>query len=150
MDNRTVLIILNLIPGLGPVGIGNLIDKFKEPRTILETSENELKKVTGLRRSVLENITCWEKIVDIERELALIREKEIRIITILDDEYPFYLKNIHSPPAVLYIKAGSSFEFIPSIAVVGTRKASPYGEKITKELSMELSQRGFIIVSGMA
>ena len=150
MDNRTALLILNLIPGLGPIGIGNLIDKLGEPGAILETSEKELRKTSGLRKSVLENITYWEKIVDIERELALIKEKGIKIITILDDEYPFYLKNIHSPPAVLYIKTSSPFEFIPSIAIVGTRKASPYGEKITKELSMELSSRGFIIVSGMA
>ena len=150
MDNRTALIILNLIPGLGPVGIQNLIDKLGEPRAILETSEGELRKASGLRESILENITCWEKIVDIERELVLIKEKGIRIITILDDEYPFYLKNIHSPPAVLYIKTSSPFEFIPSIAIVGTRKASPYGEKITKELSTELALRGFIIVSGMA
>jgi len=150
MDNQTALIILNLLPGLGPVGIGNLIDKLGEPRAILETSERELRQISGLRKSVLESIIHWEKIVDIERELALIKEKGIRIITIIDDEYPFYLKNIHSPPTVLYIKTSSPFEFIPSIAIVGTRKASPYGEKITKELSMELSMRGFIIVSGMA
>ena len=150
MDNQTALIILNLLPGLGPVGIGNLIDKLGEPRAILETSERELRQISGLRKSVLESIIHWEKIVDIERELALIKEKGIRIITIIDDEYPFYLKNIHSPPTVLYIKTSSPFEVIPSIAIVGTRKASPYGEKITKELSMELSMRGFIIVSGMA
>ena len=150
MDNRTALIILNLIPGLGPVGIGNLIDKLGEPMAVLETSEIELWKTGILRKSVLDNIIHWEKIVDIERELVLIKEKGIRIITILDDEYPFYLKNIHSPPAVLYIKSNSPFEFIPSIAIVGTRKDSPYGERITKELSMELSMRGFIIVSGMA
>jgi len=150
MDNQTALIILNLLPGLGPVGIGNLIDKLGEPRAILETSERELRQISSLRKSVLENIIHWEKVVNIERELDLIKEKGIKIITIIDDEYPFYLKNIHSPPVVLYIKTNSPFEFIPSIAIIGTRKASPYGEKITEELSMGLSQRGFIIVSGMA
>ncbi len=69
-------------------------------------------------------------------------------IKISEASYPFLLKQIPDPPAVLYVQG-----ILPKgrmIAVVGTRRMTPYGQKVTEELVRDLAKAGFIIVSGMA
>ncbi|MGM9937492.1 MAG: DNA-processing protein DprA, partial [Candidatus Ornithomonoglobus sp.] len=86
-------------------------------------------------------------------EMVRARMKEIggRIITIEDEEYPALLKEIYSPPAVLYaLGAKLNDEDELRIAVVGTRKYSAYGRRACEKLSKALAEKGAVIVSGMA
>lgn len=64
-------------------------------------------------------------------------------------EYPALLKEISDPPLALNV-AGRNLEPGPTIAVVGTRKPTPYGLKVARWFSEELAGAGMIIVSGMA
>ncbi len=75
----------------------------------------------------------------------------LKIVTMGDPAYPRLLKNIADPPLVLYCKGTlPDLETAPAIAVVGTRKASPYGLAMAKKLGRELGESGAILVSGMA
>ncbi len=75
----------------------------------------------------------------------------IEIITFFDDKYPENLKNISDPPAVLYVKGDlPSMDKIPVIGVVGSRRPSNYGSKMATVIAEGLSNRGFLVVSGMA
>lgn len=74
----------------------------------------------------------------------------IRVVSYFDQKYPAKLKNIYDPPALLYVQ-GKDLDFaIPSIAVVGTRKCSSYGMKVTMDLTSQLVSQGIMIISGMA
>lgn len=67
--------------------------------------------------------------------------------------YPDQLKNISDPPICLYVKGDIGKYDFPKkyfFGVVGTRKPTPYGKQIAKKFASELSEAGFIIVSGMA
>ena len=77
-------------------------------------------------------------------------KKNIIKITPDDPEYPFLLKQIPDPPAVLYIKGNLFDEELPRLAIVGTRKATSNGCLIAKILAKELSEAGCVIVSGLA
>ena len=66
-----------------------------------------------------------------------------------DPAYPEQLKTISDPPACLYVR-GELAPSAPSIAVVGSRKATSYGRQVAGELVRELAGRGVIIVSGLA
>ena len=63
--------------------------------------------------------------------------------------FPKLLKEIPKPPEKIYLK-GELFPNKPKIAIVGTRKATEYGKKLAFETAKELSQLGFVIVSGLA
>ena len=65
-------------------------------------------------------------------------------------DYPFRLKNIGDPPLMLFYKGKLPEEERPSVAIVGARECSPYGEKTARMFARELSSAGVQIISGMA
>ncbi|MFH1656632.1 MAG: DNA-processing protein DprA [Candidatus Nealsonbacteria bacterium] len=75
--------------------------------------------------------------------------EEIKKITINDPDYPKLLKKILNPPKVLYYK-GNIKNSEPYFAIVGTRRYSSYGKQITYDITNNLTDSGFIIVSGLA
>lgn len=78
-------------------------------------------------------------------------EHGVRVVTYNDYEYPENLKHIYSAPIVLYVKGDISYlNDSVKITVVGTRKASDYGRKVTGNLSYVLSLAGAVTVSGCA
>ncbi|GLB59362.1 DNA-processing protein DprA [Cytobacillus sp. NCCP-133] len=75
----------------------------------------------------------------------------IRMITIFDDDYPALLKETYQPPWIIYAKGDVSLLKIePHLAVVGSRQATEYGEKVIEFLFPKLIESGLIIVSGLA
>ncbi len=86
------------------------------------------------------------------RELIrLCEENSVHIITFDDEEYPESLRNIENPPIVLFA-AGSLAELnsSPTIAAVGTRNISEYGQKVADYICGGLARLGVNIVSGLA
>jgi DNA processing protein len=76
--------------------------------------------------------------------------QEIKIIKIEDKGYPEELKKIKDAPKILYY-----IGILPSpdekcLAIVGTRRCSPYGQQVALKISGELSDAGLTIVSGLA
>jgi len=74
----------------------------------------------------------------------------IRKITIEDAGYPENLKNIPSPPQALYVNGTILGSDKIAVALVGSRRATPYGLQTCERLAYELAVRGVTVVSGMA
>jgi DNA processing protein len=85
-----------------------------------------------------------------DNELKLIKKENVKVITIKDADYPVNLKEIHDPPAVLYVKGELKKEDKLSVAIVGSRRSSNYGRDTAERLARELAQLGITVVSGMA
>ncbi len=66
----------------------------------------------------------------------------------LDAGYPHLLRQIPSPPALYW--RGQPWSEAPTVAVVGSRRATPYGLAVAGELAGQLARRGLVIVSGLA
>ena len=78
-------------------------------------------------------------------------QKQIDVLVLTDDEYPKRLRNIPDPPLVLYYRGTlPDFDARPLIAMVGTRKATPYGISSTRRLAQQISACGGLVVSGGA
>ena len=85
-----------------------------------------------------------------DRILEICRREDIRILTLADAAYPRRLRNIFAPPVVLYIKGRlPDVDSIPSVAVIGTRSATPYGLKMGRDIAFEIASCGGIVVSGL-
>jgi DNA processing protein len=72
------------------------------------------------------------------------------VLTLPEPEYPRLLREIEQPPPVLYIRGGLNPADDFSVAMVGTRKVTPYGQQITRDTSTFLAGHGLTIVSGLA
>lgn len=74
----------------------------------------------------------------------------IRKIIPGDKEYPANLRNIYDPPKALYVKGGFDERDAVAVAIVGSRRASPYGIEMAEKFGYGLASRGITVVSGMA
>ena len=74
----------------------------------------------------------------------------IRKITPDNKEYPANLRNIYDPPKTLYVNGGFDERDGIAVAIVGSRRASPYGIEMAEKFGYDFASRGITVVSGMA
>jgi DNA processing protein len=72
------------------------------------------------------------------------------VVTLVDDAYPALLRHIADPPLVLHYRGDLSLLARPAIAIVGSRRASPYAINVAELLARQLAPTGLLIVSGLA
>ncbi|MCH2037923.1 MAG: DNA-processing protein DprA [Rickettsiales bacterium] len=85
-----------------------------------------------------------------EQELARCKQEGARIIAYPEPYYPKLLREIASPPPVLTVKGDPSILNKKTIAMVGARNASVNGCRFAQHIASQLSEAGFIVVSGLA
>lgn len=121
------------------------------PKKAWNASEVKLREI-GLGEKLSKQFTEFKKTFSFSDYLGKLKDLQINVITILDKEYPQLLKEIASPPFVLYIRGDIHKDWLKkkTIAVVGTRNITQYGEQVTREITTGLVDAGLTIVSGMA
>ncbi|WP_299056413.1 DNA-processing protein DprA [uncultured Nocardioides sp.] len=92
--------------------------------------------LNALYREALRDVSAWDA-------------AGLRMVTILDHEYPARLREIHQAPPFLFA-IGTIRAEDPAIAVVGSRKASPTGVRAATSIATELIQAGVTVLSGLA
>lgn len=143
-------IALNMLPGVGPVRVRKLMDRFGGPSAVLAASRSDLVAVPGISNEIASVIVEWEKHADVGSELKQAGEVGARVITLEDAEYPSLLREIHDPPTVLYVMGGFTAADATTVGVVGTRKPSVYGAASAKKLTYQLAYAGITVASGLA
>ena len=153
MTELDALLILNAVPGITPLCLKKLLDHFGSAAKILTLKEPVLRELVQQRffiSKVLENIRDFPKDSYLKKEYNLVRQKQIRLMTYQDREYPRRLKEIADPPVVLYVKGDVQALNAPGVAMVGSRRASVYGLSMAEKFAIGLSEVGLTIISGMA
>jgi DNA processing protein len=87
-----------------------------------------------------------EAAADIARWTA----SRIKLISVLDRGYPVNLHGVHDRPALLFVRGEISAGDERSVAIVGSRRASPEGRAHARRLATELSELGYVVASGLA
>jgi DNA processing protein len=141
---------LSLTPGVGGIFIKRLLDRFGTPEAVFQAPLNELLQIEGLGEKVAREIQKGPVEKKVEKELYLLKEVGGKIITVKDESYPRRLREIYDPPPLLYIRGDLKGEDELAVAIVGSRKTTPYGRWITEKMGQELGRYGITIVSGMA
>ena len=151
LSNETIsLIHLNLIQGVGLKTVQVLRDVFGSTEKALQATPDELKKTDQLSPAVCDLLIHKPVLYPIERELELIGKYGCQVVTLYDTAYPPNLKEIDTPPFVLYVRGELTPEDTLSISLVGSRNAKDYGRKASYHLSYQLAQQGLTVVSGFA
>lgn len=82
--------------------------------------------------------------------IDFIFKNKVDLLSIGDDGYPEILKQIYSPPLLLFFKGNKIKEIEFGIAIVGSRKCTAYGQEAAGYISRNLSEIGITVVSGLA
>jgi DNA processing protein len=141
---------LNMTPGVGPRVAAKLLERFGSPDAVFGARRNELESLR-LRPEAIESIIARDMEAPAAKEIERVRGLGADIILLDDGVYPAMLRETPDPPITLYVK-GEWAECLerPCIAIVGSRRASTYGQNTALMLSRELAERGVTIISGLA
>ncbi len=150
-DEREILYWMVCQSYLGAVSIMGLYERFGSFGKIFGLSARELESCGILSENQAQRFMRARTEDGGFRESYLsLREKGISDVTFLDDEYPQRLKEINAYPPMLFFKGHLPADDLPSIAIVGARACSRYGEEITAEFARVLASEKVQIISGLA
>lgn len=148
MDELRDWLALYTVPQCGFATVLKLLTAFSTPTALLSASAEALS-AAGISNALIAGLKKpdW-KCVD---ACLSWQEKPGRHILHWQDAlYPPLLREIASPPLILFIEGDVSLLQDYQLAMVGARQPSPMGLEIAYRFAKELSQQGFIIVSGLA
>ena len=149
-ENLFYHLALTLIPGIGPVNAKSLISYCGSVDRIFKTKKQVLMKVPGIGENTAAAIVHHDVFERAETEMKFIEEKNIRVLSYWDDDYPFRLKACVDAPILLYFAGNSDLNSERVMGIVGTRNASDYGKQIVEELIETIKEEQILIVSGLA
>jgi DNA processing protein len=149
MEDKKYWIGFNLIKGIGAVRMQALIQHFGDLETAWKAAPAEFARA-GFSLKLIERIIQAREHVDLEKLWARIESQGIKILTWEDVSYPQRLKEIDQPPPVLYVRGEYLPDDIFAVAIVGTRRVTPYGRQITEQLALFLASSGMTVISGLA
>lgn len=133
--------------GIGAGKMNLLLQHFGGPEEIYFARQAEYEAV------VEGNFTAFsDKSMDLPRKIWKdCQHCGATILTLGDADYPARLKAIHDPPPVLYLRGKlPAWEERPVVAIVGTRKCTPYGLYVAEEMAYGFTAAGGMVTSGLA
>ena len=127
-----------------------LLDHFGSPENIFYADEDEYRLVEGIEPRQIA-LLAEKPMEDADRILGACSRLGLRLLTMQDADYPVRLRNIFEPPCLLYVKGQLPvIDEEVAVAMVGTRKASPYGVEAAEKIAYGLSRQGAVVISGAA
>ena len=149
MADTKYWVAFNRIPQLGTVRFRQMEQHFGSLEGAWSAREGAFK-AAGLDSRAVSEVIANRGSISPDDEMERLSKADVRAITWRDEEYPDRLKEIYDPPPVIYVKGGILPADWRSIAIVGTRRATPYGRQAAATLARDLIASGITVVSGLA
>ncbi len=143
---QQVLLRLHLTPGLGRIALFNLYNYFGNFSSALRASSQQWQEA-GLTEKLYQSVAA-ESAPHFLKTCSRLESLCVKIISFWDAEYPSLLREIHDPPALLYLRG--ELPTNDCFAIVGSRRATAAGLAFTRDLAATLARHDICIVSGLA
>ena len=140
---------LVLTPGLGPQRILRAFREVRQLDHVFSMALTELESLQFPAESA-QFIFDGSARREADKEWHNVQASGATLLCFTDPGYPERLREIFDPPPVLWVRGDPANLARPAIAVVGTRRPSPYGMGMSEMLSRDLASRKLVILSGMA
>lgn len=155
MNNISITDILKLcfVPQFSYRKIKNLVNYFKDTSLIFKATYNELIKIDSINdksAKILKEFDFSSVQDKVDEQLNLIEKFNVNVISFWDNNYPNNLKNISYPPVLLFTRGDVSLLKNNSVAVIGTRTPTKYGEESAQYFAANLVKAGLAVTSGLA
>ena len=140
---------LSSVTNANPRARAALVEHYGDAENAFLAPPGEFRTIPGLSAAEAEMFEARD-LAAANRILAVCHRENIGILTMADAAYPRRLRNIFAPPGVLYVWGRlPDVDAIPSAAVIGTRKATPYGIKMGRDIAYEIARSGGVVISGL-
>lgn len=143
------LVALAAFSYFGPARIRLLIPYFGSIKKLWLAPVKNLIEV-GIPERIINEFDRFRNSFDIDSYFEKLKRLGIKITTFLDFDFPKSIKNLDGAPVVLYYKGTLKSLKKNSVSIVGSRRMTPYGFKVTQKFSSELASFGVTIISGLA
>lgn len=154
VGERTSLIALTMLQGVGDVLARALLQYFGTAEEVFTSHRRILEKIPGIGEYTARRIDEGknEALKRAEKEIAFIEKNHLRMYAITENDYPKRLRECQDAPVVFYYKGKADLSAKKMISIVGTRRATDYGRMLTEKLVRELADvyPDLLIVSGLA
>jgi DNA processing protein len=148
-DERAELVALCSLPGATPRRVTEMLSLFGTPAEAWRAA----RRGSPSARALKEVASSWPQAAAAMRpreDLRRLEERGIGVVLLGEPQYPCLLGEVRNAPWVLYHRGKPPTAERPTVAVVGSRKASPYGLEVARMLGRELAGSGVEVVSGAA
>jgi DNA processing protein len=137
--------------GLGAKRTRMLFEHFLSAEAAWHATASELKTLPWIKSEQIEPFIQKRADIDFDNLLAVLEKESVTALPFYHPLYPCRLREIADPPLVLYMKGKlTAQELDHSVAIVGTRRPTAYGQRLAKEFARGLAEAGATVVSGMA
>ena len=139
---------LSLLPGVGARTIRRWIERAGSAEAVWA----QLPVFLQAGKNYDEVLTAWREL-DPARVVGNARARGMSVVVQSDPVYPALLRVIADPPPALFVRgvlADSRAGVPPAVAIVGSRRATPYGLAAARRLAFDLALAGIIVTSGLA
>jgi DNA processing protein len=127
----------------------DLLDRFGPPESVLAAAASMTAEELGLRPGERIRLAAAAQ-YDAAESLDLLHRLHARVVTIRDPDYPPNLRHIYDPPVALFVRGTLLPSDERALAIVGTRRVTPYGRLVSETLGRDLAQNGVTVISGLA
>ena len=135
--------------GLGSESFRSLIAYFGSIAEAWEAPSGAAREA-GLRAQYVRGFERARREFAPEQELEALEKHGVRTLTWEDEAYPSLLQEIPQSPPVLFVRGSAGPQFEQALAVVGTRRVTPYGREVCEQYCGAVARAGVAIVSGLA
>jgi DNA processing protein len=139
----------NRIAGIGAVRYQALVNRFGSLAKAWQAPRRDLREA-GLEDRIVRLIADERAGIDLDEEMERLGSLGVKVLTWTDPAYPAQLRAADDSPPVLYVRGDLAPADALSVAVVGTRKPTPYGRQVAEEMSYQLAANRITVVSGLA
>lgn len=150
MTDRKYWYWINNIEGIGNAKLRYLFETFDNPYEIFCAQEKTLQTFGRLTQDDIVNILSDKIRYRNFRQYDELIKTDIKCVFPDEKEYPDKLLHLYDKPFVLYYKGKLPDANRKTVAVVGSRKCSFYGQSVAEEIGRILAQNGVNVVSGLA
>lgn len=141
---------LSKIENIGVMSVKKLIKHFGTAREVFNLSTRELMQVQGMSLVRAQAIAAYSDFTELEKDFEFAENEGIEIISFQDRNYPNRLTHCADGPVVLFKKGPADLSAKRMVSIVGTRKITEYGMKVTRELVESMLPYNITVVSGLA
>jgi DNA processing protein len=150
IDEKLAVWALANTDGIGPATCYKLISHFGSASAVFAASVDDFQRAELVNGPTAKKILSGDDWDQLQTRFDKSCSDGASFLGITDKDYPAKLKNIPDPPPFLYYRGGVGIFERPSLAVVGSRRPTDYGIRLTSRLVGELAAAGVVIISGLA
>ncbi|HWI62372.1 MAG TPA: DNA-processing protein DprA [Symbiobacteriaceae bacterium] len=154
MDGAVVWLVLSRAPGVGRKRLASLMDAYPDPADAWRVHGWEVSHLEHWNRPAVEALVAVRGSSAARREAEAEWERAqaagLKLVALPDADYPVRLRQTPEPPPFYYQAGPWIPDARPVVAIVGTRKPTPYGLAVAERFGHDLARLGAVVVSGMA